>query len=70
MGAGQFINASAVLTEIGGMLTHGAVVAREYGIPGVVGVTDATKILKTGDKIRVDGTRGYVLKLESNGLSE
>lgn len=58
-----FVNAAAVVTEIGGTLTHGAVVAREYGIPGVVGVTDATKIIKTGQKIRVDGTSGFVLPL-------
>lgn len=58
-----FVNAAAVVTEIGGTLTHGAVVAREYGIPGVVGVTDAAKLLKTGQKIRVDGTSGFVLPL-------
>lgn len=55
-----FVDAAAVVTEIGGMLTHGAVVAREYGIPGVVGVTDATKRIKTGQRIRVNGTSGYV----------
>lgn len=55
-----FVDAAAVVTEIGGMLTHGAVVAREYGIPGVVGVTDATKRIKTGQSIRVNGTYGYV----------
>lgn len=59
-----FVDAAAIVTEIGGPLTHGAVVAREYGIPGVVGVVDATKKLKTGQKIRVDGTKGYVLPLE------
>ena len=61
-----FVDAAAVVTEIGGALTHGAVVAREYGIPGVVGVVDATKKLKTGQKIRVDGTSGYVLILDTN----
>ena len=59
-----FADAAAVVTEIGGTLTHGAVVAREYGIPGVVGVTDATKIIWTGRKIRVDGTEGFVLLLD------
>lgn len=59
-----FVDAAAVVLEIGGALTHGAVVAREYGIPGVVGVTDATKQIRTGQKIRVDGTDGYVLILE------
>ena len=59
-----FVNAAAVVTEIGGMLTHGAVVAREYGIPGLVGVSEATKLISTGQKIRVDGTSGYVLPLD------
>ena len=59
-----FVDAAAVVTEIGGTLTHGAVVAREYGIPGVVGVTDATKIIRTGQRIRVDGTEGFVMLLE------
>lgn len=55
-----FVDAAAVVMEIGGMLTHGAVVAREYGIPCVVGVMDATKKIRTGQKVRVDGTSGYV----------
>lgn len=59
-----FVDAAAVVTEIGGALTHGAVVAREYGIPAVVGLTDATKLIQTGQRIRVDGTDGYVLVLE------
>ncbi len=42
------------------MLTHGSVVAREYGIPGVVGVVDATRKIKTGQRLRVDGTSGIV----------
>lgn len=59
-----FINAAGLVMEIGGLLTHGTVVAREYGIPAVVGITDATKKIKTGQKIRVDGDAGYVLILE------
>jgi pyruvate,water dikinase len=59
-----FINAEGLVTEIGGMLTHGALVAREYGMPGVVGVTDATKKITTGQRIRVDGSAGYVELLE------
>ncbi|MDD2871154.1 MAG: phosphoenolpyruvate synthase, partial [Candidatus Gracilibacteria bacterium] len=47
--------ASAVVTEVGGLLTHGAVVAREYGIPAVVGVDDVTNFIQDGDKIRVNG---------------
>lgn len=46
------------------MMTHGAVVAREYGITAVVGIDNATKIIKDGAYIRVDGTRGYVQILE------
>lgn len=56
-----FVNASGLVTEVGGMLTHGAVVAREYGIPGVVGVTDATTRIHTGQRIIVDGSNGFVI---------
>ena len=52
--------ASAVVTEIGGMLSHGAVVAREYGIPAVVNVRAATKRIQTGDEVEVDGSKGVV----------
>ena len=45
----------AVVTDAGGLLAHAAIVAREYGIPCVVGTMDATQKIKTGDKIRVDG---------------
>lgn len=55
-----FINAKGLVMEVGGMMTHGAVVAREYGIPAVVGVENAMEIIKTGDRIRIDGDRGYV----------
>ncbi|MBP2659419.1 MAG: Pyruvate, water dikinase [Firmicutes bacterium] len=41
-------------------MTHGAVVAREYGIPAVVGVDDATTLIKDGERIRVDGDQGFV----------
>ena len=54
----------AVVTEVGGMMTHGSVVAREYGIPAVVGVDGAVDRIKTGDRIRVNGTEGYVEILE------
>lgn len=59
-----FINASGLVMEVGGLLTHGTVVAREYGIPAVVGITDATKIIKTGQKIKVDGDLGFVSVIE------
>jgi pyruvate,water dikinase len=59
-----FQSAIALVTEVGGLMTHGSVVAREYGIPAVVGVDDATKIIKDGQMIQVDGTQGYVKILE------
>jgi pyruvate,water dikinase len=55
--------AGGLITEVGGMMTHGSVVAREYGIPAVVGVHQATTRLKDGQKIRVDGTRGKIVIL-------
>jgi len=55
-----FIHAAGVVTEVGGLMTHGAVVAREYGIPAVVSVAGATERIRTGQRIRVDGSRGYV----------
>ena len=48
--------------EVGGIICHGAVAAREYGIPAVVGVKNATRIIKTGDEITVDGNRGLILR--------
>jgi len=55
-----FLAAGGLIMEIGGMMTHGSVVAREYGIPAVVGVDQATTRLKTGDQIRVDGSTGII----------
>ncbi len=55
-----FIHAKGLVMEVGGKLTHGAVVAREYGIPAVVCVLDATKKIKTGQKIRVNGSEGII----------
>jgi pyruvate,water dikinase len=60
-----FVHAAGVVTEVGGMMTHGAVVAREYGIPAVVSVASALERIKTGQRIRVDGTRGFVQILEA-----
>jgi rifampicin phosphotransferase len=59
-----FMAASALVTEVGGMMTHGSVVAREYGIPAVVGVHEATSRLKNGQRVRVDGTQGKIEILE------
>ena len=56
--------AAGLVTEVGGLMTHGAVVAREYGIPAVVGVDQATRKIQDGQKIRVDGTQGCVEILE------
>jgi len=56
--------AAGLVTEVGGLMTHGAVVAREYGIPAVVGVDQATRKIQDGQKIRVDGTQGFVEILE------
>jgi phosphohistidine swiveling domain-containing protein len=58
-----FLVAGGLVTEVGGLMTHGAVVAREYGIPAVVGVTGATTRLTTGQGVRVDGTGGRVTVL-------
>lgn len=59
-----FHSAVGLVMEVGGLMTHGAVVAREYGLPAVVGIDGATRRIRDGDRIRVDGTRGYVLVLE------
>lgn len=59
-----FVNAGALVTEVGGLMTHGSVVAREYGIPAVVGVQDATSLIKTGDLIRINGDLGVVEIIE------
>ncbi|SDW03614.1 phosphoenolpyruvate synthase [Paenibacillus sp. CF384] len=55
-----FVSISGLVTEVGGLMTHGAVIAREYGIPAVVGVENATKLIKDGQRIRVHGTEGYI----------
>jgi phosphohistidine swiveling domain-containing protein len=58
-----FLAAGGLVMEVGGMMTHGSVVAREYGIPAVVGVQHATERLKTGQRVRVDGSSGKVTVL-------
>jgi pyruvate,water dikinase len=55
-----FLNAAGLVTEVGGLMTHGSVVAREYGIPAVVGVPGATRAIRTGQRVRVNGDIGYV----------
>jgi pyruvate,water dikinase len=55
-----FIGIAGLVTEVGGPMTHGAVIAREYGLPAVVGVEGATRLIRDGQRIRVDGAAGYV----------
>ena len=55
-----FVAIKGLVTEVGGLMTHGAVIAREYGLPAVVGVEHATQLIRDGQRIRVHGTDGYV----------
>ncbi|MEY8732354.1 phosphoenolpyruvate synthase [Peribacillus frigoritolerans] len=55
-----FVSIKGLVTEVGGLMTHGAVIAREYGLPAVVGVVNATKLIKDGQRIRVNGKEGYI----------
>ncbi len=55
-----FVAIAGLVTEVGGLMTHGAVVAREYGLPAVVGVEQATRVIRDRQRIRVNGTDGYV----------
>ncbi|MBL0913227.1 MAG: phosphoenolpyruvate synthase [Bacteroidia bacterium] len=55
-----FVSVKGLVTEVGGLMTHGAVIAREYGLAAVVGVENATTLIKDGQRIRVNGTEGYV----------
>jgi phosphoenolpyruvate synthase/pyruvate phosphate dikinase len=55
-----FVAIKGLVTEVGGLMTHGAVIAREYGLPAVVGVENATQLIRDGQRIRVNGTDGYV----------
>jgi pyruvate,water dikinase len=55
-----FVTIKGLVTEVGGLMTHGAVIAREYGLPTVVGVEHATRLIRDGQRIRLNGTNGYV----------
>jgi rifampicin phosphotransferase len=55
-----FVTIKGLVTQVGGLMTHGAVIAREYGLPAVVGVEHATRLIPDGQRIRVNGTDGYV----------
>ncbi|MHC4694743.1 MAG: PEP-utilizing enzyme, partial [Planctomycetota bacterium] len=59
-----FVTATAIVMDQGGILSHGSIVAREYGIPAVVNVGFATQIIKTGQKIEVDGNQGTIKILQ------
>jgi len=62
-----FPRAAAVVTDVGAPLSHAAIVARELGIPAVVGCFNATTVLKTGDRVRVNGSTGMVEVIERAG---
>ncbi len=62
-----FVAIKGLVTEVGGLMTHGAVIAREYGLPAVVGVEHATRLIRDGQRIRVHGTDGYVEILPQSG---
>ncbi len=55
-----FVAINGLVTEVGGLMTHGAVIAREYGLPAVVGVENATRLIQDGQRVRVNGTHGYI----------
>ncbi|MDO6433452.1 phosphoenolpyruvate synthase [Flavitalea sp. BT771] len=55
-----FVSIKGLVTEVGGLMTHGAVIAREYGLPAIVGVENATSLIKDRQRIRVNGTDGYI----------
>jgi phosphohistidine swiveling domain-containing protein len=55
-----FLSIMGLVTEVGGLMTHGAVIAREYGLPAVVGVERATQLIRDGQRIRINGTDGFV----------
>ena len=59
-----FVSVAALVTEVGGQMTHGAVIAREYGLPAVVAVEQATRRIRDGQRIRVNGSDGYVELLD------
>jgi pyruvate,water dikinase len=60
-----FVAITGLVTEVGGLMTHGAVIAREYGLPAVVGVEHATDLIEDGQRIRLNGTDGYIEVLET-----
>jgi pyruvate,water dikinase len=65
-----FVGIAGLVTEVGGLMTHGAVIAREYGLPAVVGVPRATHLIPDGHRIRIHGSDGYIELLPSPDISE
>jgi pyruvate,water dikinase len=59
-----FVQARGLVMETGGMLSHGAIVAREFGLPAVAGIADVHRRIKTGQRLRIDGSTGIVSLLE------
>jgi pyruvate,water dikinase len=59
-----FGKAAGVISDVGGIMCHAAIVAREYGLPSVVGVSNATRRIRTGDRLRIDGDAGTVTRLD------
>ena len=64
-----FLTAGGLVMEMGGMMSHGSVVAREYGIPAVVGAIGAIDAFRNGQRITVDGSRGLVFPAEETAAS-
>ncbi len=62
-----FLAAAGIVVDLGGLLSHGSVVAREYGLPAVVNVGPATQLIRTGQRLEVDGNRGTVTILDDDG---
>ena len=60
-----FLTAGGLIMEVGGMMTHGAIVAREYGIPAVVGVSQATEVLHDGQRIQLNGSNGEIILIDN-----
>jgi pyruvate,water dikinase len=59
-----FVQARGLVMETGGMLSHGAIVAREFGLPAVAGIADVHRRIKTGQRLRIDGATGMVTLLD------
>lgn len=64
-----FVMAAAVVADVGGPLSHGSIVAREYGIPAVLGTGAATARIRTGQQVRVDGDAGTVTLLDEPAVA-